>query len=138
MLSKTSPTRVRGAGGFEQISIPSKGTGTHMCVPAGRHMCRPGQRRMRRWQQQEGPVRRLLAGLLGNLEVAEPLDEARIRAAGADLLERGEIGVELAAVAGAERCAVGQAELGGALLLVEQRNVVDRPRGRLTTCASRL
>jgi hypothetical protein len=54
-----------------------------MRAPAGRYMYRPGQRRMRRCQTELGvdlserPFP-LLAGLLGNLELAEPLHETGV------------------------------------------------------------
>jgi hypothetical protein len=48
----------------------------------------------------------VLAGLLGDLELGELLDESRVAVAGADFLQRREVVVELVTVAAAEVLAV--------------------------------
>src|SRR5207237_493639 len=79
------------------------------------------------------PERRLALGglVLGDLELGQFLHEPGVGAAGADLLQRGQVGVVLLSVATAEAFAVGQAELRGDLVLVEQPDLVDRARQRL-------
>src|SRR4051812_32627822 len=68
--------------------------------------------------------------VLGHVEVGELLGEAGVATAAADLLQRGDVLVEGGAEA-AQAVAVAEAELGGDLVLVEQADVVDRPRQRL-------
>ncbi len=74
--------------------------------------------------------------LVGELELGELLGEAGVGAAGADLLQRREVGVELLAVAAVEAVA-GEPELGGDLVLVEQADVVDRARAAVRRARSR-
>ncbi len=91
---------------YGRYEIASQGTGGH--VPPGGTVHVPSRTAAHAPLSKEKRERTylLLAWLLGHLELAEPLDEAGVGAAGADLLKRGEIGVELAAVAAAERLAV--------------------------------
>ena len=73
----------------------------------------------------------LSGALVAELELGELLGEAGVGAAGADLLERGEIGVELLPVAATLKLvAAPEPELGCDLVLVQQADIVDRTRQR--------
>ena len=69
------------------------------------------QARVRILQGRAGPLTAaaldLLVWLVGNLELGELLDKPGVAAAGADFLERGEVGVELLAIGAVEVVAFG-------------------------------
>src|SRR4051812_42567527 len=99
--------------GSARAERPTTTEGPHGAGPRGNHL-----------------RRRALLVVVRDVELGKLLGEAGVAAAGADLLQRGEVLVEGGAEA-AQAVAVAEPELGGDLVLVEQADVVHGPRERL-------